>query len=383
MTKTATTTFKGVELAKVGHWLSGRGAATVTQAHLEGAVAAYADREVDRGAIKIGHEGALALGDAHPAAGWVENLRLSADKQTLIGDLAHIPTKLAAIIPRAFRRRSVEMSVGVTTPSGKSYAAALTALSLLGAKAPAVKGLNDIAELYASGDSTAEETIELSYDDTASVPQGTPDNGESETVESNTNERTADVAFTDALKAKLGLAADATDEQVTAALEAATITPAAAPAEGAAPAAPAEGAAAPAAAPAAPAAAAAPAAPAAPAAAPAAGQTQLSAAPGVVAVSEVVLSGMTDRLATLEAEAAERARKDVIVLALSSGRIAPTEQKAWEEQLKRDHEGTAALINTLQPRFSTIELGGEDPAVAKSAQDAEDALLKLAEEKGI
>ena len=382
MTKPATTTFKGVELVKVGNWLSGLGRAKVTQEHLEGAVAAYHDKLVDRGPIKIGHEGALALGDAHPAAGWVENLRLSEDKQTLLGDLAHIPSKIAQIIPRAYRRRSVEMSLGVTTPAGKRYAARLDALSLLGAKAPAVKGLEDIAELYASsGESTAEQQMSLSFDDTADVPQGEPDNGESEHVEPN-NERTADVAFTEALKTKLGLAADATDEQVTAALEAATITPAAAaPADGTqAPAAPAAPAAAPAA-PAAPAAAPAAAAPAAAPAAPADGTAQLS-GDGTVRVSAVQFSEMNTALQTLTQRENERQRRDVITLALSEGRISPNEQAAWEKSLTDNFEGTKALLSSLQPRFSTVEFG-QAHLSAGDAKTYEDELLKLAEDAGI
>lgn len=388
MTKTATTTFKGVELVKVGHWLSAAGAATVTAEHLHDAAAAAYDKQIDVAPIKIGHEGKLELGDAHPAAGWIENIRLSADKQTLLGDLAHIPTKLASIIPRAFRRRSVEMSLGVTTPAGKTYAATLTALSLLGAKAPAVKGLEDIAELYASGasDAESEQTVALSYDDTATVPHGEPETSDAEVIEAPdsgaakvTDERTAEVALTDALKKKLGLAADATDAEVEAALEAAQLTaPAGEPdnrtdeqKQADADAAAAAAAAAPAGTPAAPAAVPAP------TAAPAG--TQLSG--GTVAVSAVQFSEMRTELETLKAAAQKRDREEVITLALSSGRIAPAEQKHWEAQLTRDHEGTALLLSSLQPRFSTVELGAATAREQTASSD--DELNKLAEAAGL
>ncbi|UGL61892.1 scaffolding protein [Arthrobacter phage EastWest] len=380
MAKTATTTFKGVELTKVGDWLSGLGEARVTEQHLVDAVNAAKDTQVDHAPIKIGHEGRLELGDAQPAAGWVENIRLSADKQTLIGDLAHIPSKIAEIIPRAFRRRSVEMALNTRTPSGKRYAATLTALSLLGAKAPAVKGLNDIAELYASsGESTSETLVALSYnDDTATVPQGEPETGDAKDGKTKTDERTAEVALTDALKEKLGLAADATDADVEAALEAATITPAAAENEndgdkdgekdddkGAAPA----GAAAPAGTDG--------------AAAPAAGEAgkQELSAGQIVQLSAAQYSDMTTKLSALEEKEAKRDRADTLRFALSTGRIAPAEEKHWEKQLTRDFEGTKTLLSSLQPRFSTVELGGDD-ARNREASDLE-ALEKAAEAAGI
>jgi hypothetical protein len=275
------------------------------------------------------------------------------------------------------------MSLGVTTPAGKVYAATLTALSLLGAKAPAVKGLEDIAELYASGASEAEseQTVALSYDDTATVPQATPETSDAEDIEAPeqgaakvTDERNAEVALTDALKKKFNLPADATDEQVEAALEAAQFV---APAEqpdtrtdeqkaADAAAAAAAAAAAPTGTPAAPAAAAAPA------------GTQLS---GVVEVSAVQFSEMRDELSALKAKDSARERADILSLALSSGRIAPAEQPEWEKQLLRDQEGTAALLSKLQPRFSTVELGAA--TAHQLAASNHDELDKLAEAAGL
>lgn len=163
-----TVTIRGVELVKVGRWFSrshpkGR---DYTEAELAAAVDAARDAEVDAAALKLGHSGALSeLGDGAPAFGWVDKVRLSADRTTLLGDLVDVPAKLAAIMPKAFRRRSAELAFGVRTPSGKTYAMALTGLALLGATPPAVKGLADITSLYGlSGDplpSDATDAIEL------------------------------------------------------------------------------------------------------------------------------------------------------------------------------------------------------------------------------
>lgn len=141
-----TETIPGVELVKAGTWRGRTGPVTITKADLADAVKAGSDAEVDAGAIKLGH--VSNLNEGQPAYGWVRNLRLSGDGGTLIGDLTDVPVKLAQIMAKAFRRRSAELAFGVRTPGGKRYAMALTGLALLGATAPAVKGLADIADLY-------------------------------------------------------------------------------------------------------------------------------------------------------------------------------------------------------------------------------------------
>lgn len=380
--KTATTTFKNVELVKVGHWLSGRGEARVTEEHLRDAVQAFTDPEIDHAPIKIGHVGGLALGDGAPAAGWVVKPRLSADGKTLLGDLADIPTKLAEIIPRAFKRRSIEMSLNVSTPGGKRYAAAVTGLALLGASAPAVKGLADILDIYASADdghSGADDTTRedvatiLLSDDTPGVPQPNAESGDADNVngshepDKDSRGKDADVAFTDAQKKKLieslGLAPEATEADILAALETAEIKPADGAdtdadkgekdgeKDGDKPDAAAD------------------------AGAPAAQPGQ------VVEMSAVQLSEMQSEIADLRKDAAKRRISETLTVALSEGKIAPAERAHWLGALEKNEEGTTALLKNLQPRFSTVELGA-DTAPAATA-DAEAALLKQAEEAGI
>lgn len=375
----ATTTFKDVQLVKAGTWGGMTGRSTITPEDLADAVAAYADPEIDRGVIKIGHDGDLNLATGQPALGWIENLKLSADKQTLIGDLTGVPSKLAAIIPRAFRRRSVEMTLGARTPSGKTYRAALTGLALLGAKAPAVKGLDDILSLYAAEGDGLEggESVAFAVEggtDTAPVPHAPNGAGNADEGSQTPDERGAVVALSDALKKKLGLPDDATDEQVEAALEAAEIT--AAPAGDPAPAPnPADAATAgttpegqaPAPAPAAP--------------APAPSVELGEGAPATVTVSAIQFAAMQEQLESLTASAAADRKVKALDSAIASGRIAPAERVQFAAVLDANEEAGVKLLNSLQPRFSTIELGADHAPHADGTAD--DELLAAAEAAGI
>lgn len=164
-----TVTIRDVELVRAGTWDAITGRVTITPDELDDIVAAAADPEVDAAPIKIGHLGAWAnLGDSAPALGWVANVRRTADDR-VVGDLVDVPQRLAAILPKAFRRRSVEMLANVRTVGGKVYKLALTGLALLGVAPPAVKGLADLLALYdaperpvAAGDHPATaELVEL------------------------------------------------------------------------------------------------------------------------------------------------------------------------------------------------------------------------------
>jgi hypothetical protein len=370
----ATTTFKDVQLVKAGTWGGMTGRSTITPEDLADAVAAYADPEIDRGVIKIGHDGDLNLATGQPALGWIENLKLSDDRQTLIGDLTNIPSKLAAIIPRAFRRRSVEMTLGARTPSGKTYRAALTGLALLGAKAPAVKGLDDILALYASEGEPLEggQAVAFAVDgdtDTAPVPHAPAPVGDGEQGSTTPDERTAAVALSDALKKKLGLPETATDAEIEAALEAAELAAPAANGEQAP-----EGEQAPAgeAAPAA----------AAPAAAPApVEKTELGeGAPATVTVTAVQFAAMQEQLRDLTTSAAADRKAKALDSAIATGRIAPAERVQFAAVLDANEEAGMNLLNSLAPRFSTIELGADH---APNADAELDDLERQAIEAGL
>jgi hypothetical protein len=364
----ATTTFKDVQLVKAGTWGGMTGRSNITAEDLADAVAAYADPEIDRSVIKIGHDGDLNLATGQPALGWIENLKLSADKQTLIGDLTGIPSKLANIIPRAFRRRSVEMTLGATTPSGKKYRAALTGLALLGAKAPAVKGLDDILALYAAEGEPldGEQVVAFSVEgdtDTAPVPHAPALAGNGGDGSNTTDERGADVALSEALKKKLGLPETATDAEVEAALEAAELAaPAGDPALAGDPA---------------PAGTPAPAAEGTPAPTAELGEG----APQTVTVSSVVFGEMQAQLATLTMGAAADRKNKALDQAIATGRISPAERVQFAAVLDANEAAGITLLSSLAPRIATIELGADHAPQADV--DAEKELLRLAEEAGI
>lgn len=88
-----------------------------------------------------------------PAAGWLENFRVEGDK--LLADVKDVPKVLGELIKaKAFKTRSVEMTaVKPQTKAGKKLGKNLTvisALAWLGAKAPAVRTLDEIVALYGS-----------------------------------------------------------------------------------------------------------------------------------------------------------------------------------------------------------------------------------------
>jgi hypothetical protein len=177
MPEAATVTISDVELVKVGTWAASTGVVTVKPEDLADMVAAQGDPQIDRAPLKLGHTGGLsALGDSEPALGWVSNLRLADDGQTLLGDLTDVPAGIADALQAAYKRRSVEIAWGVKTADGNSYRAVIDGLALLGVQAPAVKGLADIEALYqpkktaASAGATVELTSALAMWDAPTVP---------------------------------------------------------------------------------------------------------------------------------------------------------------------------------------------------------------------
>lgn len=421
-----TSTIKGVELVSVGTWAASTGVTQITRDDLEAMLAAHADGFVDKGPVKLGHASPLndALGDGSPAYGWVvpTGIRKNAQgKDTLVGDLVGMPSQLAAIAPTAYRRRSVEIAWDVKTPAGKTYRAVLTGVALLGADAPAVKGLADVLALYtaAPADAGRADVLEVvdglednhvavamlsaarnagagtaqldaiaaaaGARDTADVPPPVedPDNhGPQTSTQTSTQEGRTMTVTDEQIRKALNLAADAdvdaevnriiaeretttTDTGAATGGQPTAAAPAA-PAQPAAPAAP--GAQAPAATPAAPVAA-----PATPAGQPAAGEL-VGAGAGAGDGQTVTLSAGTWQAAQETLKwAEERRRQEVLDAAVRSGRIAPAEVSHFAAQLARDEQGTTTLLSQLTPRFPTTEVG--DPAApnASTGDEAYDA----------
>lgn len=152
----STVSFPAVELAATGTWRASQGDGQIDREDLASMVAAFGQPGADNVPLKIGHVDSRfqdsngrppVTADGEPAFGWIARLRLSLDGQKLIGDLVGVPSKLASMMPSAFRHRSVEMLKGARI-GGKVHRAVLSAVALLGVAPPAVKDLADISALF-------------------------------------------------------------------------------------------------------------------------------------------------------------------------------------------------------------------------------------------
>lgn len=137
----------GVELIKVGTWDISTGTWIVTPADLQSVIAAHRAGIRRKPVIKLGHTGPMA--DAEPALGYVDNLRLTDDGNTLVGDLVNVPASVATLIPLAYPNRSVEALQHYTDHTGRTWPLVLDALSVLGATAPGISTLESLADVGA------------------------------------------------------------------------------------------------------------------------------------------------------------------------------------------------------------------------------------------
>lgn len=129
-----------------------------------------------RAPVKLGHskeqkllrESGFTDGEM-PAAGWVDNLRVEGDR--LRGDLRRVPKALADLINvGAFRTRSVELRSVTSQKDGTRSGPVVSALAWLGAKAPAVRSLDDVVALYHDQPSEEDDVTTIEYDEDAWNP---------------------------------------------------------------------------------------------------------------------------------------------------------------------------------------------------------------------
>lgn len=391
----STTIIKGVELLAVGNWTPVKGKGDITADDLKSIVAAYKNRMSDKIPIKIGHSDERfqdkagnppKTGDGDPAYGWVENIAVSADGKKLIGDYVGVPQKLAAALPSAYRRRSVELVRGQRI-DGTVYPIRLTGLALLGQTDPAVKDLADALAFYGVEITTGETTV-IDLDDTQPIPPGQVHAADGGPVSTTTQTRLEGAPtvppLTPALRTALGLTDASTEAEITAALTAAGLT-AVAPADPAAPAVPAATpvASAPlAAVPAAPAPA--PAA-AAPAAAPAAPEAIAASAGGLTTTIDTVMLSELQADAAAGREAREQQVKErrdgLIRTALSAGKIHPVTAVQYRTMLDTDEAGVTTLLAQLPAVLPVTEIGHAGQAAQYGSRTAdqqkayEDAVL--------
>lgn len=143
-----------------------------------------------RAPVKLGHGDTQALlkrsglsDDEMPAAGWLENFRVSKGK--LLADMKAVPAKLASLMKAGrYRHRSVELGRVTSQVDGEKYEPVVLGVGLLGAKAPAVRTLDDIVALHNDDGiepervieyvaEAEEEDAEVSVDTTTVKPKGT------------------------------------------------------------------------------------------------------------------------------------------------------------------------------------------------------------------
>lgn len=373
-----TVDFRGVPLCRAGEWNGLTGKAKVTAADLQSVVDAYSDQEVDRARVKIGHLSGMntALGDGAPAFGWVANPRMAADGVTLVGDLVDVPRKLGEVVGKAYKNVSVEMRKNVRTPSGKTHPAVLSGLALLGASAPAVKGLDDLVSLYASeapdggpeDSCTQSETVTVALGDALDTSPTVPapsralgdDDTDSPESPGRNQQEDADMAFLSEARKALGLGEDVAEADVLAKLTALSENPTPEGDEGAAQENP----------------------------APEtrdedpAPKTEAPEGPATVTVSKAAWDDAQARLGRLEADATAKRQAEVIETALSEGRIVPAERDTWVTALSEAPAATEALIAKLAPRVNMSE-HGSDVALSASEDSDEDVFNAWADRIGL
>lgn len=397
----STATIRDVELVSVGTWAASTGVTKVTRPDLDSMLAAHADGLVDHAPVKLGHASSLndQLGDGAPAYGWVVPTRIGTNAsglETLYGDLVGMPSKLAAVAPTAYRRRSVEIAWGVTTPGGKKYAAALVGIALLGASAPAVKGLADVMSLYSTEPAVDRVTaIELvaglednpvavamltaarlagapvaqvdaaaaaaGAHDTADVPPPVADRDNDDHITTEpgapADGRTTPMAqLTDAeLRDRLNLEADADVNTALAELLAERSTdPATASTDPEAPVVEAE----------------------APVVEAPVAEAQAEPELAVAGASSLSADDVVE-FSRLAQESRERRRTDALDGAIRGGRILPAERAHFAAQLEKGGDveaSTITLLGQMAQRFPTAELGDDRAAETQLGAGATDAL---------
>lgn len=151
----ALATVPGVELASVGYWdLSNAIDWHPSAADLAAAVTALDCPAVRRPVLKFGHTGEPGEGD--PAIGVIDDLRLTEDGQTLVGDFVGVPAWLAdaddegrAVIASAYPDRSGEFQRDYVCQLGHTHPFVVHAVALLGVVRPGIGTLESLYDLYA------------------------------------------------------------------------------------------------------------------------------------------------------------------------------------------------------------------------------------------
>ena len=168
--------------------------------------------------LRLGHndEQKLLMGDGEPATGWLKGFRR--DGKKLLADMKKVPAKLGSLIesgaygPRslAFRNRFEY--------EGKTYRNVPHHGALLGATAPAIKGMDDIIALYREADIALNDDPELTVIILSQDGKTKEDDRNSKTRNQNQMEVSKDMKKE--LIKMLNLSEDASDDDIKAAVKA-------------------------------------------------------------------------------------------------------------------------------------------------------------------
>jgi len=209
--------FSNVELAQTGQFKDMNGnQITLTEADFDAAAESWdalGDKVIkvplDLYRVQLGHDPGqpILASDGMVAGGWVTNVRREGQK--LMADFKKVPGKIAMLIRAgAYRTRSIGMRRSFEH-EGKTYRNVLDHVALLGKKAPAIKGLDDILALYADAPPEDLTVIILSEQDD-------PDDRKTKTH--GNNEKEVDLMDPKDLAKLLELSEEATEEEINAAI---------------------------------------------------------------------------------------------------------------------------------------------------------------------
>ena len=184
-------TVENVPLVKAGTWKASSGDQAVTKEDLAAIVEAHESGLLDKGVLKKGHLDPRHNNpswDGDPVYGQADNLRLSEDGNTVIGDYVNVPKSLAESLPSAYPNRSVEIAWGVQLKDAagkvsKRFKAALAGVALLGSTPPAVKGLGGPVSAFSGSLAECESTSVFSTTTDFSFPGGLTANSLRDTLD--------------------------------------------------------------------------------------------------------------------------------------------------------------------------------------------------------
>jgi hypothetical protein len=323
-----------VELARPGSWNLKTGKVTFTEAMLRDAADFFEASGGQAVPVKLGHDDPRFDGD--PTFGSLTNVRYTEDDRgpVLMGDVVDMPGWLAAAAPQRWPNRSIEGWQNFDY-EGRTYSLVLSGLAFLGVTPPGVRNIQSLSDMQlALAASNAQLIVAAAPDDDPAAAPQTP----APVADVATDESEAGLMDPVKIREALGLAADASDDAVKAAmLQAAGAPPSTPetkpeqpPLPGLDP-------------------------------APAAPRRQLVNAAGTVQADPSMLAEQEERMKRLEARLAKQDRNErdqIIAQAVVDGKFAPYRRDHWVQVWDADPEGARQMIDGLARNLVPVMASG-------------------------